>query len=281
MGLKTRDMDDERPDDMAAFDTSTAVRAIRVRRGYEQVADQLRHRIVVSGELQTGEQLPTEDAIAREFQTSRGTVREALRMLSVEGLVTTRPGAKGGTYVSRPDPLLIHRFLESTLSRLAGSEDRGFSELLQVREILEVSSASLAAANRNDQHLERLRKLIPDNPQHLEIAVSHRIHVAFHDVIMRAGGNELLRTLSAPTFSAFDLVVDRRLVPKDFANLVLKEHQSILDAIEKKDPVAAAAAMATHLKSVGRTYLEIQKMTPNGRVQNSDYVGERDRGLYI
>src|SRR5713226_7692934 len=68
---------------------SDAMSVRRVRKAYEQVADQLRD-LIVSGELERGERLPNETVLAREFGVSRATVREALRLLTAQSLIRTR-----------------------------------------------------------------------------------------------------------------------------------------------------------------------------------------------
>src|SRR5437764_15085885 len=73
----------------------------RVRKAYEQVYDQLRE-LIMRGELVRGQRLPGEAELAREFGVSRGTVREALRLLAAQDLIRTAKGAGGGSFVTLP-----------------------------------------------------------------------------------------------------------------------------------------------------------------------------------
>src|SRR3990170_4530039 len=73
----------------------------RVRKSYEQVADQLRE-LIVSGRLAQGERLPTETLLSAEVGVSRATGREALRLLAAQGLIRTAKGAGGGRFVTMP-----------------------------------------------------------------------------------------------------------------------------------------------------------------------------------
>ena len=82
----------------------------RVRKAYEQVADQLRE-LIMTGELAPGERLPNEALLAREFGVSRATVREALRVLAAQNLLRTAKGAGGGSYVTIPTVDHISEFL--------------------------------------------------------------------------------------------------------------------------------------------------------------------------
>jgi DNA-binding FadR family transcriptional regulator len=119
---------------------------------------------IVSGALTAGDRLPSEAALADQFGTSRSTVREALRLLSSEDLIATRPGAKGGSTVQQPDAGRITDSLQVSLTLLVGTSDLAPGELLAVREMLEVPSASMAAAQRTDEDVRELRTLIPGAP---------------------------------------------------------------------------------------------------------------------
>ena len=81
----------------------------RVRKGYEQVADQIRE-LIISGTIERGERLPNETALASEFGVSRATVREALRLLAAQDLIRTAKGAGGGSYVTLPTVDRISEF---------------------------------------------------------------------------------------------------------------------------------------------------------------------------
>ena len=116
----------------------------RVRKAYEQVADQLRD-LIVSGRLARGERLPNETVLAREFGVSRATVREALRLLTAQSLIRTAKGAGGGTYVTMPTVDHVSEFLNSALELLTAAEHVTLDELLEAREALEVPAARLAA----------------------------------------------------------------------------------------------------------------------------------------
>ena len=82
---------------------------------YELVAERLRDR-VVHGEIQPGERLPNEAALAVAFGVSRATVREALRVLAAQKLIRTSKGAGGGSYVTLPSVNGVSDFVESSIT---------------------------------------------------------------------------------------------------------------------------------------------------------------------
>lgn len=83
---------------------------ISVPKASDVLANHLREQIL-RGELSEGSALPVERELASSVGLSRGTVRDALRVLEIEGLVTTRPGRAGGSFVRRPDATTLQRSL--------------------------------------------------------------------------------------------------------------------------------------------------------------------------
>jgi len=131
----------------------------RVRKAYEQVNDQLRE-LIVSGELAPGERLPNEAVLAREFGVSRATVREALRILTAQNLIRTTKGAGGGSYVTLPTVDHISEFLRGNLNLLSESDHVTLEEFLELRELIEVPAARLAAERASTSDVDRLRDTI-------------------------------------------------------------------------------------------------------------------------
>lgn len=224
-----------------------------VRRAYQQVADQMRQWIL-SGELSVGDRLPTEGALAERFGTSRGTVREALRQLSSENLVTTRPGAHGGSSVSHPDPGRITDSLQVSLALLVGTSELSLDELLAAREIMEIPATSLAASNRNEDHLATLATLLPARPADMDPDQLFEVDRAFHETLLRASGNRLLPLVVSPVYQVTARRFRRSRAAPEFWQLVVDQHREIFQAVSAQDPAAATAAMARHLQDLARTY---------------------------
>jgi GntR family transcriptional repressor for pyruvate dehydrogenase complex len=92
----------------------------RVRKAYEQVADQLRE-LILTGQIAPEQRLPNEAALASQFGVSRPTIREALRVLSAQALIRTTKGSSGGSFVTLPTVDHISEFLaERTTWRCCG-----------------------------------------------------------------------------------------------------------------------------------------------------------------
>lgn len=225
-------------------ESSFAIGPVSVPKASDVLADYLREQIL-SGKLAEGTALPVERVLASSVRLSRGTVRDALRVLEIEGLVTTRPGRAGGSFVSRPDAATLER----SLRVLLGAGGVRFRSLLEIRDALEPAAAGLAAVNRTDADLarleevsERLREAVPDIPLFL------RCNVEWHVAVVAASHNEImqiiLESLSRAILRATDISDFNS--PRTMAD-TLAAHDRILAAIREGDPDKAASAMGKHV----------------------------------
>ncbi len=218
----------------------------RVRKAYEQVADQLR-QLIMSGELSPGERLPNETLLAREFGVSRATVREALRVLAAQNLLRTAKGAGGGSYVTLPTVDHISEFLQSNINLLTDSRDVTLAELIEARKLLEVPAARLAAARRSEDDLERLRETIPGEPLTLNTQEQFVYNKGWHSALVECCGNTLLYIAAQPVFSALQTNLARSALGRRFHREINEHHRLITEAIEAGDGDAAAGEMESHL----------------------------------
>jgi GntR family transcriptional repressor for pyruvate dehydrogenase complex len=220
------------------------VTELRVPKASDVLADHLRQRIL-DGEMSPGEMLPAERLLAEQSRLSRTSVREALRILEIEGLVATKPGRNGGTVVRRPDADAVVRSLDVFIR---GRRVR-FRAVLEVREQIEPICAELAAGRRDDEALTRLEAAtvaVEDARDRVPAFLS--ANVEWHLEIARASGNELL--------AAFMLAIGRAVRAatdiQDFnseavRDAALRAHRRVLKAIVAGDAPAAREAMHRHV----------------------------------
>lgn len=233
-----------------------------IRKAFEQVASQLRE-LLVHGVLQPGDRLPNELELAERFGVSRGTVREALRTLATEGLIMTTRGASGGSFASVPDPASVVQSLTGTITLMAAAREVTVAELLEVRELLEVPAARIAAVKRTDDDLARLRAAIPSAIMARAPAGSFEANRGFHELVLAAAGNRLLRVATEPLFVTLQVRFLRQQAPPEFWEQVRADHDAICDKIERGDGEAAASAMAQHLSNIRPTYEAIDAARPH------------------
>ena len=236
--------------------TSKEASIHRVRKAYEQVYDQLRE-LIVSGEVPRGERLPNETVLAREFGVSRGTVREALRILAAQNLIRTAKGAGGGSFVTMPTVDHISEFLQANISLLSDVENVELGEFLEARDLLEVFAARLAASRHNAEDIERMRSTIVDDPASLSTESRFAHNKEFHSAVLGASGNTLLCISAQPIFSILQTNLSRTKLASAFPLRVNEDHRKILAAIESGDESAAETQMHEHLEYLRGTYENI------------------------
>ena len=224
---------------------------------YQELADRLRGQIL-SGELRPGDRLPIEPELCRLHGVSRSTVREALRALSSQNLVTTTRGVSGGTFVVHPDPGQISSYLQTSFSLMADSTSGSVRDLLEIRELLEVPAAGLAASRRTDAHLDRLRSTLFD-PRTVDVGHVFEDNRNFHVTLLIAAGNPLLEAVTRPLFGVMNERFVRAQAGKRFWFRVDRDHREILAAIEAGDAEAARRVQAEHLAHLRTTYARIDR----------------------
>ncbi|WP_433622140.1 FadR/GntR family transcriptional regulator [Nocardia sp. CA-120079] len=239
-----------------------------VRRAYEQVADQMRQWIL-TGVITVGERLPPESVLAERFKTSRGTIREALRLLASENLILTRPGTGGGSIISRPDPNRITDSLMMSLTLLVSVSELSPGELVQARELMEIPAASLAAANRDEDHLTRLATLLPDRPDEMDPDDLFEVDRAFHETLLHASANRLLPLIASPIYEVNARLVKRNRVPTELWQVVVDQHREIFRAVRAGDSAAAALAMSRHLQDLPPIYNLVDDVAPSAAASDS------------
>ena len=231
----------------------------RVRRAYEQVADQLRD-LITSGELGEGDRLPNEAQLAAQFGVSRATLREALRTLSAQGLVASTVGPAGGTFVHVPSSGNLAGMVSPTLHLLTGVEQISLDELLEARALIEVPAARLAAERRTDTDLAELSEAIPADAVSLPVDDRFRRNRDFHGVVVSAAGNALLALAADPIFLVLQTHLSRTALDAEFHREIAAQHATIVSAIRDGDPEGAETEMRAHLAFL-RPFYEIAWQT--------------------
>jgi GntR family transcriptional repressor for pyruvate dehydrogenase complex len=240
------------------------MRVLRVRKAYEQVADQLRE-LIVSGTLAPGERLPTESVLGRNFGVSRATIREALRVLAAQGLVRTAKGAAGGSFVTLPTVDHISSFVEANVGLLTETRRVTLEELLEARELVEVPAARLAAERRTQGDLDRLRGTVPPDLPPLGVTEEFTYNAEFHSCLLEASRNTLLTVSAQPIFTVLQTHLARSTLSRRFHTSIHAHHLRILEAVEAGDPDAAASEMHDHLGFLRPYYERAWKATGAAR----------------
>ena len=220
----------------------------------EEVAKQLKESILL-GNYNTGDKLPAERDLAEEFQVSRVAIREALRKLENSGLIITRQGATGGTYVTD----LNFEYLVSAFLDLYLADKISISELYQVRLIIEPEVARLAAARITPEYAQRLKHSIeveelPTSSLSEDMERKQKLHI----ILAELSGNRMLEALARSLMGLTRRSVEAAEADPRFMH-PSGMHRPIVDAILKGNAKAAAAAMRIHCIEFGENLIKMEQ----------------------
>ena len=204
-----------------------------------------------SGAVKPGEKIPPERQLAEALAVGRSSVREAIKSLSLLGLLETRQG--DGTYLSRSGSDLLPRVIEWGLM-LGGQR---VHDLVEARGQIEIMVAGIAAERADDAAVDRLRARLEelreagsDVPRYVEA------DVALHLEIANATGNEIFIGLVSSLRSLLAVWAQRVLTHAGETSSSLAMHQPIIDAIAAHDVDRAKATMAAHMQRADRRLRE-------------------------
>jgi DNA-binding FadR family transcriptional regulator len=218
-----------------------------------QVADQLRD-LITRGDLAVGQRLPSETELAPLFGVSKSTIREALRILVTDGLVETRRGATGGTFVADVDPARIEGILTSAFNHLAGTAKASAADFLTAWKALEVPATGLAAQRRGGDLLDKLRRACEVLPAETPRPVRLDQSAGFHSTLLAACGNLLLEAMGRPISAVARARFSRTDPTNAFWSRNTAEHRRIYEAIATGDRKAAEKEAAAHIDSLTAFY---------------------------
>jgi GntR family transcriptional regulator, transcriptional repressor for pyruvate dehydrogenase complex len=214
----------------------------------EQVAQQLLERIIAA-KLKPGSSFATEAELLSQFNVSRPTMRESLKLLEAQGVLDLRPGPGGGIIVREPSTELLAHGL-SVFLRL---HEVPFVTVIKAREVIEPALAYEAAVNGSEAHFDELAASIVRmkalNAQSDQQAFLEENRV-FHSVIARAGGNKVLEVF----WDTISILAhgEHHGIRYSVGNQahVIRAHERILAACRRRDGKAAAAAMEGHVSGL-------------------------------
>jgi GntR family transcriptional regulator, transcriptional repressor for pyruvate dehydrogenase complex len=221
---------------------------VTVAPAYQVLADQLRVEIM-SGQLLPGARLPTEPQLCEQSGLSRSTVREALRLLSSQHLIITTRGVNGGSFVAEPDARTLADSLTDGVGLLLANGVVKGDDFLEVRRMLEVPAAGLAAARRDAHHLRELEASMFD-PETASLDERIAAHAAFHLAVAAASGNTLLCLVVRPLYTVTDRKAAAHNAPLPMWRIIDRDHRNLLTAIRDQDIDLAMEIARGHIDNV-------------------------------
>ncbi len=217
-----------------------------------RVADEIK-QWVVERDLKRGDKLPSEGEMITLFAVSKGTVREAMRILEAQGLIQTRTGPGGGSFVGqvsadRARSLLANYFYFQNLS---------IADIYQMRKVLEPELAASLAGRLTTAQLNELQALAERFPEPAQNAEEekqqHIASLTFHSRLADFADNKLLGfVISFMARILTDLTVYRRLYEKPNLELWRRGRhyqQSLVEALREGNQTEARHIMVSHMQA--------------------------------
>jgi GntR family transcriptional repressor for pyruvate dehydrogenase complex len=206
----------------------------------QQVVEEIK-RAVAGGTIKIGDKLPPERDLALQFGVSRTSIREAVRILSTLGLVKTTQG--GGTYVTDLFSENVFSFLGfgSRLSR------ENYKLLFQARFVLESGCIPFVLDKVNTKDIERLKSIVEDLKNETDIQRLGLLDARFHESLVELAGNPILSSLYQMIYKMLKEGTSKVISYPNGKKLAIRDHYSIIQAIETKSKAKCIRAVEKHL----------------------------------
>jgi DNA-binding FadR family transcriptional regulator len=220
------------------------------RKRFEEIAEHV-ELLIFSGRLAEGDKIPSERELMERFGVGRSTVREALFTLQRKGLLRVRPGA--AARIVRPTPETLVNDLSGAARHLLSRPD-GVRHLQHARALLEIGLARDVALHASADDVGKLTAALEANGRAPDQKTFEQTDLMFHYTLAMISHNPIFTSLN---HALNEWLAEQRSVSARAGashHAVYLEHKAIHDAILRRDPVAAQAAMETHLAAVYRNY---------------------------
>jgi len=204
-------------------------------------------RYLLSREIKLGDRIPPERQLAQILGVGRSTVREAIKSLSLLGLLEVRQG--DGTYLSQSTSDLLPQVIDWGLVL----KEPYVIDLVEARERLEPMIAELAAKRRSEEDLENLRRLVEKMKASTDDIEEYAdADTAFHLRLAEAAGNEVFRNFLSTVQALLRVWATKALRAAGEPENFLQMHVPVMEAVERGDGPGARKAMTARVQHVSR-----------------------------
>lgn len=196
--------------------------------------------MIIGGNFQVGDKLPNEFDIASDLNVGRSTVREAMKKLESQNILTIKQGA--GTFISDKKGLM-----EDPMGfRFFRDKKKLVEDIIEVRMMIEPRIAEMAALNSNREDIEQIRYFAEKTEEDIIKKRNHmKNDILFHTAIAKSSKNKVVSNLIPIVNKAIEMFID--ITNNELVQTTIECHREILDAISEHNPIAARDAMTLHI----------------------------------
>lgn len=240
----------------ACHDGDLMTEETNTKRRYYDIGLQI-EEMLYSGVFNAGERLPSERELSERFETSRATIREAIIMLELKGLVVVKQGA-GIYFIDSPEKITQRTIIPHT--------DVGPFELLQARQIIESNIAYFAASQIKINELRELKRVLDAQKAELDGSSEkfEELDRRFHTLIAESTQNRVLINQAAEMWRSvrtqnplWQALNDKYLHELSLKETWLEDHSKIFSSLQKRSPVEAKKAVWDHIENSKQELLKI------------------------
>lgn len=225
---------------------------------YELVIEQIQDNIL-NGKIKKGDKLPSERELSEQMGVSRTSIREAIRVLETMGLIESRQGE--GNFICTN----IEKTLIEPLSIIFKLNDVTWENILELREVLELQSATIAAQKITKEEEQELEEIIIKMKNEIEGENREKVLVfldqKFHKKIASISKNYLIESFFVTSSKLFEQFIEdargKIIQVHSDQNILFKEHKEIYQAIKEKNSNLAYEKMKEHMDLIKMTYNKI------------------------
>jgi len=226
------------------------IKSIQTKKIYKNIVEQIVY-LIREGSLKSGDKLPPERTLAEMLDVSRASLREALSVMEIMGIVDIRPGE--GSFVSDLNVLPFISLVLPLLLKDVGVED----DFLEFRMLLESCNIRLVVkhVDENAELLEKLQETVIEMEKNVDDAdIGVRLDVKFHGLLFEMSGNVVLKKV----YEYIGFILERTvkfnrskiLAQHNTANEILNYHKKIYEAIVNKDSELAQELLEKHFELI-------------------------------
>lgn len=217
-------------------------------KSYQHVVDEI-VTAICDGDLKEGTRLPSEMKLKEMFDTSRGTIREALRVLEQKGLVCVKTGVKGGARIQAAST----GPMKDSVGILIRQQKVSLHHLAEFRKMIEGHIAEQAAKVAEKRDIQELKRILDEAEAHIKTIPSgwkkfHKMDAGFHGTLARIANNPLLEANLSAVHDNIQSYFQHYLPFSDA--LLLENYRDLCDitaAVEKQDSVSARRIAEEHV----------------------------------